>query len=112
MTEYTALVLVILGLMVYLINLAFNLSDNYDPLKLFLITVSMFFGTILLHLGKSIAVDQGASTAIANALDISYYVWIVITGVALAYFVVYLIIRAWNALNTKHEIHLYDEENR
>lgn len=112
MTEYVALVVVILGLMVYLLHLAFSLSDNYDPVKMLLIGVSMLFGIILLNLGINISVDQGASTAIQNTFTNAYKIWIILTGIVLTYVVVYLIIRGWNALNPKKKISLYDDENR
>lgn len=111
MTEYVALVVVILGIMIYLLHLAFSLSDNYDPLKMLLIGVSMFFGAILINLGKNISVDQGASTAIQNTFDTSYSAWLVITGIFFTYVLVYLIIRGWNAIQKKREIKLYDDEN-
>jgi len=98
MTEYVALVVTILGLMIYMLHLAFSLSDKYDPLKLFLITLSMVFGLVLIHLGKSISIDQGASTAIQNSLDIAYYVWIVAISLTLIYMVIYVIPDVWRAM--------------
>lgn len=111
MTEYVALVVVVLGIMIYLLHLAFSLSDNYDPLKMLLIGVSMVIGALLINLGKNISVDQGASTAIQNTFDTLYYVWIIITTIFLIYVVIYLIIRAWNGLQERKKIKLYDEEN-
>lgn len=111
MTEYVALVVVILGVMIYLLHLAFSLSDNYDPLKMLLIGISMVFGWLLIDLGKNISVDQGASVPIQTTFDTAYYVWIIITSIFLIYIVIYLIIRAWNSIQEKKKIKLYDEEN-
>jgi uncharacterized membrane protein len=77
-----------------------------------LIGVSMVIGALLINLGKNISVDQAASTAIQNTFDTLYYVWIIITSIFLIYVVIYLIIRAWNALEARKQIKLYDEENR
>ena len=112
MTEYVALVVVILGLMIYLLHLAFSLSDNYDPLKMLLIGVSMMFGILLLALGQNISVDQGASSAIQGNLDIGYSVWITLTIITWIYITIFLIVRAWNAINKKNKLKLYDEENK
>lgn len=111
MTEYVALVVVVLGIMIYLLHLAFSLSDNYDPLKMLLIGVSMVIGTLLINLGKNISVDQGASTAIQNTFDTLYYVWITIIGIFLIYIVLYLVIRGWNAIQEKKKIRFDDAEN-
>lgn len=112
MTEYVALVVVLLGLMIYLLHLAFSLSDNYDPLKMLLIGVSMMFGILLLALGQNISIDQSASTAIQGNLDTAYSVWITLTVITWIYITIYLVIRAWNAINKKSKLKLYDEENK
>lgn len=111
MTEYVALVVVILGLMIYLLHLAFSLSDNYDPLKMLLIGISMIFGLVLIHLGKVISEDQAASTQIQSVFDTAYIIWIFITVIFLIYIVIFLIIRAWNAIKDNKKIKLYDDEN-
>lgn len=112
MAEYIALVFCLVGIMVYLLHLSFSLSDNYDPLKMFLIGVSMFFGAILLNIGSEIAISNGASAAITGSMDIAYWAWLVLTGLVMAYFVIYMIIRGWNSVADKNKLKLYDEENR
>lgn len=112
MTEYVALVVVILGIMVYLLHLAFSLSDNYDPLKMLLIGISMVFGVILINLGKEISIDQAASSGIQNTFDIAYGAWLSITVISLIYIVIFLVIRSWNAIKENKKIKLYDDENR
>jgi len=110
--EYVALVFVLVGLMLYLINLAFSLSDNYDPLKMFLILVSMFFGAISLHLGKGIAIENGSTALIQNSMDIAFWAWVTLTSLTIMYFGIYIIIRAYNSIADKKKLKLYDEENR
>lgn len=111
MAEYVALVVVVLGLMIYLLNLAFNLNDNYDPLKMFLIGISIFMGVILANLGITIATDIGASAATVNTLNTLYYVWIVVCSLTAVYFVIELgVVRTWNKLRDKKKIDLSDDE--
>lgn len=111
MTEYVALVLGIGIIMVYLVHIAFNLSENYDPLKMFLILVSMFFGVIMIHLADSIAIDQAASYAIRNSLSIAYYAWLTVTCLSVVYFTLTLIYRGWNAVTEKKKVKMGDEDN-
>lgn len=112
MVEFTAVILCLGIIMVYLLYLSFSLSDNYDPLKMFLIGVSMFFGAILLNVGKEVVVANSGSAGMSTSLDVAYWAWLVITGLVLTYFVIYMIIRAWNSVAGKNKLKLYDEENR
>lgn len=111
--EFVALVFVIAVMMFFLVHVSFNLSENYDVLKLLLILSAMILGAILANIGKFIAVEGGAGTEIQTALDSAYYVWIVLITILVIYFVIYFIVRAWNAVKQKQnqEIDLSDEEN-
>lgn len=112
MVEFTALVFVLAVLMFFLLHMSFNLSENYDVLKVLLILSSMILGGILAHMGKLIAVDIGAGTALQDTLDITFWVWITLTSIVLIYFVIFFVVRAWNLLAPKgKEISLEDEEN-
>jgi hypothetical protein len=110
--EYIALVFCLIGIMMYLLDLAFSLSDNYDSLKMFLIGVSMFFGAIVLNISSEIAISNGAGAAITTSMDVAYWAWLVLTGLVMTYLVIYMIIRGWNSISGKNKLKLYDEENR
>jgi uncharacterized membrane protein len=111
MVEYTAIIIACIGLMFFLIELAFNLNDSYDPLKILIIGVSFFVGALTLNLAKEISIQQGASTAIRSSLDTAYNVWLIITGLFLTYVVVYLIVKAWNTVSQKKsKLRMYDDD--
>lgn len=111
MVEYISLVVVVLGLMFYLLYLAFNLNNNYDPLKIFLIGISIFLGVILANLGITIATDMSASVATINTLNTLYYVWIIVCSLTALYFVIELgVVRTWNKLREKKKIDLSDDQ--
>lgn len=111
MVEYISLVVVVLGLMFYSLYLSFNLSDNYDPLKIFFIGISIFLGAILANLGITIATDMSASVATINTLNTLYYVWIIVCSLTALYFVIELgVVRTWNKLREKKKIDLSDDQ--
>ena len=112
MTEFTAIVFALAVLMFFLLHLSFNLSENYDVLKVLLILTSLSLGSLLAHVAKLISVDQGASANIQSALDVGFYVWVVLVSIVTTYFVIYFIVRAWNKISKKeNKIDMSDEEN-
>jgi hypothetical protein len=106
MAEYLFLVIPAVGLMFYLIHLAFHLGESYDSLKIFLILISLIMGCIVTYLVTKISEAQALSSAIQIGTDMLYYVWTILTFLVLVYFVIYLIVRAFNAASEKNKLAL------
>lgn len=106
MSEYLAAAFALGIGMFYLLYVSFNLTEQYAPLKLFLLGVSFWMGAILINFGAETVNNVGLHSFVEPA----YYLWIVSSIVVFSYMVLLMIIKGYNAIQSKKNKVIFDDE--
>lgn len=110
MSEYGAAAIIFVGMVFYLLDLAFRLSNQYEPLKIFLVGSSFWLGTVAMNYGF-MAVES-VNSSLGVVLGPAYYLWIVTGVVVFSYMVVLLIIKGYNSIQSKkNKVEFSDDED-
>ena len=109
MSEYAAAAVIFVGMVFYLLDLAFRLSSQYEPLKIFLVGSSFWLGTVAIN--YAFMAVETISPALGIVLGPAYYLWIVTGVVVFSYMVVLLIIKGYNSIQEKkNKVAFEDDE--
>lgn len=101
------------SLMFFMIYFAFRLVDSssevtatHQALSILLGLSGIVMGWIVASLSIEIASDLGASAGVIKVLSTAYWFWIIIGGLTMAYFVIYLISSPFIIANRKRRFEL------
>jgi hypothetical protein len=109
MTEYTGVMIGVLGVAACLLYVTFKLSEKYDPLKIFFIGMFFVWGNVVLHLASEIVDAATSPVTLSNAVNIAQGVWITLTVLVLIYITIYIIPDAWAQIKGSRKRGLYDD---
>lgn len=89
MVEYTALGIIVLGLLFLLVFIGSTIDKSRAKMKMFLYCSAMWFGVLALNLASKIAEANTAGNDIINTLQYSFNAWVIFCIVFTSYVLIY-----------------------
>lgn len=103
MSEYTAAMIGVMGVLAYFVSMAFLLNEKHDALKLFLLLGSAVMAWASINFANWIISATTPSAGLSSAIGYVYTITIWVGGLTLIYFVLYFLFGTMRRVVDKKE---------